>query len=309
MASCGDSEKCLKLTVCVDADRVRHRRIYRDRPALPPRVADRSGAGIGRQSACSPLLPKPARGRVREGAKVLRSGSRAITRRWSRLAIRSSGVVNRLAASRSTPAFAYRTLIRLVSAVKLKPDDWCVADSPDGWTIRWRPLPPKNFPQFARMIRALPNWLFTPWGAVFWIAVFGPLPALIVFGIVPKSFLPVWMAALVALLAAVGLGLLQSRIFSNLEQSVTIRGDRIHAGTGQYPIECLSTLSLYGGDCPAGHMSLVFSSKHLPRVYLVGPLSQQKAEELLECVCKKVKCDRTDAPSGQRELSNAADSR
>jgi hypothetical protein len=105
LASCGDSETCLKLTACGDADRVRHRSIHRDRPALPPRVADRSGAGIGRQSACSPLLPKPARGRVREGAKVLRSGSRAITRRWSGLAIRSSGVVNRLVASRSTPAF------------------------------------------------------------------------------------------------------------------------------------------------------------------------------------------------------------
>ena len=195
-------------------------------------------------------------------------------------------------------------------AVELKPDEWCIADSPDGWTIRWRPLPPSNSPRFARMIRAVPNWLFSRWGMVLWIAVFALLPNLILPLIIgPKSFLPVWMAASVALLAAVGLGLLQSRIFSNLEQSVTIRGDRIHAGPGQYPIECLSTLSLYGGDCPAGHMSLVFSSKHLPRVYLVGPLSQQKAEELLECVCKKVKCDRIDAPSGQRELSNAADSR
>ena len=197
-------------------------------------------------------------------------------------------------------------------AVELKPDEWCIADSPDGWTIRWRPLPPSNSPRFARMIRAVPNWLFSRWGMVLWIAVFALLPNLILPLIIgPKSFLPVWMAASVALLAAIGLGLLQGRIFTNLEQSVTIRGDRIHAGAGQYPIECLSTLSLYGGDCPAGHMSLVFTGKHLSRAYLVGPpgLSQKKAEELLQCVCKKVECDSTNASSGQRELGVGADSR
>ena len=119
VARCGDSEKCLKLTACGDAARVRHRSIHRDRPALPPRVVERSGAGIGRQSACSPLSPKPARGRVCEGAKVLRSGSRAITRRWSGLAIRSSGVVNRLAASRSTPALSDRYGVAICGYAKL----------------------------------------------------------------------------------------------------------------------------------------------------------------------------------------------
>ena len=92
MASCGDSEKCLKLTACGGAARVRHRSIHRDRPALPPREADRSGAGECRRLACSLLSPKLARGKVRQGAKALRNGSSAITRQSSELAAESGGV-------------------------------------------------------------------------------------------------------------------------------------------------------------------------------------------------------------------------
>lgn len=108
VASCGDSEKCLQLTACGDADRVRHRSIYRAGPALPQREAHRSGAGECRRSACSPLSLNLARGRVRQGANILRNGSSAITKRSSGLAIKPGGVDNRLAASRSTLAFGNR---------------------------------------------------------------------------------------------------------------------------------------------------------------------------------------------------------
>jgi len=82
----------LKLTACGGAARVRHRSIHRDRPALPSREADRSGAGEYRRLACSPLSPKLARGKVRQGAKALRNGSSAITRQSSELAAESGGV-------------------------------------------------------------------------------------------------------------------------------------------------------------------------------------------------------------------------
>ena len=190
----------------------------------------------------------------------------------------------------------------------LRPDTWCIEDTPDGWILRYRLLVANNAPWYERWIQRLPDWLFTPrWMLLWTMCSFVPMYV----SNITEGFVPWWVDLVLVGLAMSGVYNLQRVIRTNSEHSVVVQGHSIHLVQGIYSIECLESLGLSDRECSPGRSALAFSGQSIHQAYLVGPpgLSQAKAHDLLECLQSRLQDPARWRQEGHRDQGLAAESR
>jgi hypothetical protein len=173
--------------------------------------------------------------------------------------------------------------------MSLQPDTWRIDDTPDGYTLRWRPPLSSCLAPLPSFTQILPDWLFSRWGGLGWFL------AVMILGVCVERFSGLssppgmWPLGVGTVLSCL-LVFVQIYAFAehalNQEQSASVRDGCVETHTGVFPVECLRSLRLSSKRARPGRALLKFQGTAIAEADLVSSpgLSQQAAQELLEAI-------------------------
>lgn len=173
--------------------------------------------------------------------------------------------------------------------MNLRQDTWRIDDTPEGWTLWWRPPQTSGLALSPALVNVIPGWLSSRWGAVGVCVVLGLVCAVVERAGHLGRFRNEWRVAVGVALPIVALLLrlyARNETHLNEEHVVHVRLGFVHTNAGVFPVECLESLRLCRMGARTGRALLKFRGKVVTETdFLPFPgLSHPVAEQLLEAV-------------------------